>query len=118
MSTHVYTPLGGSKHIRLLQFDCEVVPKDQQLEIRLIEADLTDGADFEALSYTWGDPKNKVPISIDGKILYITSHLDAFLRHLSQQLSEDDGVVRSYWADQICIDQQNTQERNKQVALM
>jgi Heterokaryon incompatibility protein (HET) len=65
------------------------------------------------LSYVWGEPKDKVPIEIDGKFIHVTKNCQAALRALRH--STDTKLV---WVDAICIDQDNAEERSEQVALI
>jgi Heterokaryon incompatibility protein (HET) len=123
MTKYCYSVLTGTTNIRLLRFDKESISKgdlynpDEPLKISLSEVDLLHDPAFEALSYTWGDARNKVPIRVHGELLQITVHLDDFLRQLLQQ-GEDGNKFCYFWADQICINQESIPERNAQVALM
>jgi hypothetical protein len=81
--------------------------------------------DYEALSYTWGDPKPAqtafvVPGDGYGErlpgtslILDIGSNLACALRHFRNTSSS-----RILWIDAICINQSNITERNEQVLRM
>jgi hypothetical protein len=53
---------------------------------------------FEALSYTWGDPKATLPITLHGKPHHITKNLEVALRHLRYPERE-----RTLWVDALCI---------------
>ncbi|KAH6713261.1 heterokaryon incompatibility protein-domain-containing protein [Leptodontidium sp. MPI-SDFR-AT-0119] len=68
---------------------------------------------YTALSYVWGDAKERKEILVDGTRLDITASLDLALRHVRDPVK----VIR-VWADGICINQQDVLERNKQVAQM
>ncbi|KAH8655076.1 heterokaryon incompatibility protein-domain-containing protein [Tricladium varicosporioides] len=69
---------------------------------------------YEALSYCWGDPSDKIPIKCNGYTgLSITENLHSALLNL--QLP---GQSRLLWADAICINQEDTKERSSQVRLM
>jgi hypothetical protein len=73
----------------------------------------SDGVNYAALSYVWGDTKYQDLIFIDGKHLRISANLSIFLkslRHPSHALA--------LWTDAICIDQENVSERGHQVRLM
>ena len=74
---------------------------------------LYDRPDYTALSYVWGDPSNPQPITIDGATVHVTRNLyDALLR-----LRIDDSITM-LWIDAICINQNDTPEKNYQVPLM
>ncbi|KAJ8071690.1 hypothetical protein OCU04_002007 [Sclerotinia nivalis] len=68
---------------------------------------------YTALSYVWGDANDRRTILVDGKSMSITASLDSSLRHLRD--TQKDIVI---WADGICINQFDNEEKNKQVALM
>ncbi|KAK3367737.1 heterokaryon incompatibility protein-domain-containing protein [Podospora didyma] len=124
MNVYQYSQLQSDSNIRLIRFDSSLTPNGSDLlSIELIEARLSDvsGGGFEALSYTWGNPTENERTSIKVKpgdqILTITPNLHSFLR----RLREDDctnGCSKTYWADQICINQKDVPERNSQVAMM
>jgi hypothetical protein len=68
---------------------------------------------YTALSYVWGDVKDKRTVSIDGKSLEITATLHSSLRHIR----DPEGELK-VWADGICINQADVEERNIQVQEM
>lgn len=73
----------------------------------------TKRPDFEAVSYVWGDPSVRTSILINGYELMVTVNLELFLQRLRKVDNE-----RVVWADAICIDQTNVDERNSQVMMM
>lgn len=81
--------------------------------IDLIEVTLNNHPDYEAISYVWGDPDNRAPVQVGDAELRVTANLALALRYL--RLSQN---PRTLWADAICIDQSNIEERNRQVQLM
>lgn len=73
-----------------------------------------DSMAFEALSYTWGSPEHDSNIILDDdRVLPITANLSAFLHYRR----EKDHPVR-LWVDAVCINQNDTKERNRQVSSM
>ena len=68
---------------------------------------------YTALSYVWGDSAFLMPIKCNEKTFHTTRNLDIALRHLRD--SKDSVML---WADQICINQNDLQERTQQVLLM
>ncbi|KAK1972367.1 heterokaryon incompatibility protein [Colletotrichum sublineola] len=72
--------------------------------------------DYGALSYTWGDQTVRVPIVINGQIVLIGQSLEAALRALSSDPDYIEGL--KIWADAICINQKDLDERNLQVKRM
>ncbi|KAK4447264.1 heterokaryon incompatibility protein-domain-containing protein [Podospora aff. communis PSN243] len=81
-----------------------------------------EGEAYEAVSYVWGDPRNRHDLTVDGNILSVTENLHGALtafRHLPSECSN--GVrqpVRRVWADALCINQENVPERTAQLELM
>ena len=115
MGDYQYLPIGSGSHIRLIKFDYSATYGSDLLSIQLTEARLDES--FEALSYTWGDPSERVPIKVGNRALTITPNLDNFLKRLRDEECAN-GYKATYWADQICINQKDIPERNSQVALM
>lgn len=68
---------------------------------------------YEAISYVWGTDLRDHDIVCDGKVLKITSNLHRALRRV--RLPD---TPRILWADSICINQDNLQEKSRQVILM
>jgi hypothetical protein len=66
-----------------------------------------------ALSYTWGAPVFDAQIICNGRSLKITTGLAQALQHFRKK---DQSIVM--WIDQICIDQNNQKEKEKQIPLM
>ncbi|XPT04626.1 hypothetical protein M3J09_013702 [Ascochyta lentis] len=69
---------------------------------------------YETISYAWGDPQDTRQIIVDGAHLAIPSSLELCLRHLRSSES----ALTDLWADAICIDQTNLEERSIQVSNM
>ncbi|EMD95085.1 hypothetical protein COCC4DRAFT_53978 [Bipolaris maydis ATCC 48331] len=72
--------------------------------------------DFEALSYTWGDGGDTRCICVNGTDIDIPINLENALRALRNLKETRLGM--SYWVDWLCINQQDVEERNKQVKRM
>lgn len=69
---------------------------------------------FEALSYTWGDACQRRAIKCgEGILIRITSNLHGALRELRHGDTE-----RVLWADAICINKDDLDDRAEQVKLM
>jgi hypothetical protein len=79
----------------------------------LYHSPLNNSSQFEALSYTWGDPTATSCIVLEGAPFKVTRNLKSALRHLRHQ-----DTARTLWVDAICIDQSNIPERNLQVRRM
>lgn len=68
---------------------------------------------YEVLSYVWGDPKQTRRITVGGVTFNATVNLFNFLRCLRRPNAD-----RHVWADAICIDQSNDNEKSYQIGLM
>lgn len=79
----------------------------------LEKVSLDDCNTYTALSYTWGDASRTRQIQVNGKLVDITENLEVALRHLQQER----GTLK-LWADAICINQRDTDEKNSQVRQM
>jgi hypothetical protein len=98
------------RSIRLLK----VKPGSQlsTLAIELVEKKL-DKTEFEALSYVWGKQAEKTRIKCNGKWLLVGANLHAALHERRRRRS-----TMLLWADQICINQDDIEEKTFQVRLM
>ncbi|KAI5460152.1 heterokaryon incompatibility protein-domain-containing protein [Mariannaea sp. PMI_226] len=87
---------------------------ESKVQCSLTAVRLSDNPKYEALSYTWGDPKfPRRSISLDGDNFVVRDNLWwalVYLRHPTEP--------RVLWIDAISIDQKNISERNSQVKLM
>ena len=99
-------------HIRLIHL-CVGAGNDR-LSAQIQEnVNLETAPVYEALSYTWGHSKKECSISCGSESIEITANLAAAL----VQIRKPD-KPRTLWIDQICINQDDVDERNEQVALM
>ncbi|KAH6716957.1 heterokaryon incompatibility protein-domain-containing protein [Leptodontidium sp. MPI-SDFR-AT-0119] len=73
---------------------------------------------YNALSYTWGDVAVKVPISLNGRICFVTPNLEGALRNLRCLTPAERGKQLPLWVDAICINQNDREERDNQVRRM
>lgn len=109
-----YQPLVSNDEIRRLILepgagDASLIGSMER--IRLSET--SDSTSFEAISYVWGSDIKDHWIKIDGKAIPITTSLSDALRQVRRP-----DRPRALWADAICINQDNYEEKNHQVALM
>jgi hypothetical protein len=107
----LYTELLRGFTIRLIELE-EGEP-EEEISIRLLIAELDFAPQFEALSYVWGDPTVRTPISCNGRPLNITLNLHAALlraRYIDRP--------RILWVDAICINQRNNKECSHHVSFM
>jgi hypothetical protein len=112
-----YANLTEPGHIRLVVLQPATSIEDVvQCSLITVSLDAYENSlieQYTALSYVWGDPKLTNMVKIDGKHACITKSLDVALRHM-----RDKTKAFMIWADGLCIDQANVQERNEQVTLM
>lgn len=84
------------------------------LSVKLFE----DMPQFEALSYMWGPetpPDERLEIFLNGVRFPVRANLLGALRYLR---SETGSSARLFWIDAICINQEDIEERNRQVPRM
>jgi hypothetical protein len=103
------SPLQGNE-IRLI----EIMPgqKNTALEISLTRHQL-GSMKYETLSYVWGKQTTKEQIKCNGRLMHIGSNL---LEALSEQARRRPAAL--LWADAICINQNDDQEKTYQVRMM
>lgn len=121
-----YRPL-APHHTRV--FELEAGEFSDPIVGRLVPQ-AVDGEAYEAVSYVWGDPKQRRDITINGVPLSVTANLHGALtafRHKPNANRRDDSdfgtrrprqPVRRLWADAVSINQEDLPERISQVELM
>lgn len=126
MAPYQYEPLSSpGTQIRLL----ELLPGRGIIQCRLQVTDLYHArGTYEPISYCWKSYARKgwlvctyrekkegrsVRVRVDGADFYITQSLQAALRQMRQKTG-----VRVLWADAICINQADDDEKSAQVAMM
>lgn len=108
-----YQPIGQNE-IRILMLHSG---SNSNLKCDLKHFTLDQAPKYEAVSYCWGDSTLRVNITCENQILSITQGLHSALLHFRSQMGDND-QPRVLWADGICIDQSNLDERSDQVRLM
>jgi hypothetical protein len=73
--------------------------------------------EFDALSYVWGDPTVRSDIIVNKQRVSVTKNLEEALRNLHYRRGRHQNGNR-IWVDALCINQNNIEERNKQVKRM
>ena len=109
--TFTYQPLQDPMDFRLLKLLAGA--QDENLDCSLTHSSLTSHPNYQAVSYTWGAPGLVREIKLDGAAHSIQKNLFDFLHQLRLTYA---GV--SLWVDAICINQNDTLEKNIQVPLM
>ncbi len=108
-----YARLSRTHHIRLITLEPDI--HEELLRFRLDDVLLDQPRPYTAISYTWGE-KNRselTPVECNGGRLDITPNLCGALKFLRHPVEE---VI--VWADALCINQADIDERGKQVRLM
>ncbi|KAI0858993.1 heterokaryon incompatibility protein-domain-containing protein [Xylaria cubensis] len=105
------TTLSNDDSIRLLTLKAGVWEDPIECELSVEHVD--NLPPFEALSYAWGDPEDRTPITVTGNMFRVTVNLATALRHLRYS-----DRPRSLWIDALCIDQRNILEVNHQIQYM
>ncbi|KAJ4987441.1 ankyrin and het domain protein [Stagonosporopsis vannaccii] len=72
-----------------------------------------DDVQYEAVSYVWGTDQRDCDIVCDGRVLKIIPNLYRVLQRV--RLPD---APRNIWADSICINQEDLQEKGRQVTMM
>lgn len=117
MSQYHYSPLlSGLGSIRLLR----LLPHEDEtadIQCELFEYSLQNSCQgthlYEALSYVWGNPDEKLPIFIHEHSFDVTVNLRAALSRLRNH-----SIERILWVDAICINQIDDDEKSEQVSKM
>ncbi|KKY36384.1 putative het domain-containing protein [Diaporthe ampelina] len=108
-----YTQLDASKTGSFRILKIQPGGKEAPIVCNLVHARLDARPPYEAISYVWGSTDRPISIKCDENQLYITENLrDALVR---VRLPDR---PRSVWADSICIDQDNLDEKGHQVQFM
>lgn len=111
MEEYQYAPLQSEGQIRVMHLEPAFHFNDD-IHCSLHPA-AVETAEYEALSYVWGDATKKGRILLGDKYLEITDNLNMALRYIRSKRK-----TRILWVDAVCINQNNVIERNSQVQLM
>ncbi|KAI1123816.1 heterokaryon incompatibility protein-domain-containing protein [Nemania abortiva] len=107
-----HRPLDGNgKEIRIVKLLPNTFSAPVECELEHII--LKPGADYEAVSYCWGDASITTPILLNGKSYPVTLNLFAGLKYLRREDSP-----RRLWVDSLCINQQEIVERSREILKM
>lgn len=74
---------------------------------------LAESPSFTALSYVWGNAKERNLIYVDGRQFFVTTNLYRALLHLRSS-----NKCQNLWIDAVCINQANEKEKTDQVLQM
>jgi hypothetical protein len=111
-----HNPLPGNRYIRLLKLYAGDWDETIRCSLFTLNVDSPKETEpFEAISYAWGDATQRVDILLDGKLFSITNSLFEALQVIRSSPGKHTRVL---WADGICINQADIEERALQVQLM
>jgi len=112
MENFQFEPLEQSGEFRILQLHSAQSDADE-IVIDIRSELLHKAPDYEAVSYTWDNQGFDQNIIANNKRFQISENC----RHILLRLRLKD-KPRLLWIDQICINQKDVPERNRQVQLM
>ncbi|KAF5624476.1 heterokaryon incompatibility (het-6OR allele) [Fusarium sp. NRRL 52700] len=107
-----YSPLPSNGWFRLLS----ILPSHDEtsdISCELHHHELSPCPKYEAISYTWGNEDATKQLLVDGTVFYVRPNLHAALRAFRQPHE-----AKLIWVDAVCINQQDQEERNRQVLQM
>jgi hypothetical protein len=107
---YVYEPLPSKEYFRYLSLEPGYGEEPLRCSLRTYEI---GKAQYEALSYVWGSAVRNRRIYCDGHTIKITTNLCDALQKLRSPTD-----VRAIWADSVCINQGDVEEKGQQVAIM
>lgn len=102
----------ASKCIRVLDVHSKKA-RAESIKGSLRVINLEDAPCFTSLSYVWGASKPHTVISCDGLDVEVTPNCLAALQHLQKKLGQF-----TIWIDAICINQDDVDEKSRQIPLM
>ncbi|XP_014553941.1 hypothetical protein COCVIDRAFT_40077 [Bipolaris victoriae FI3] len=109
----LYQPLNPTREkFRFLRIHPTNIP-ESIISCQLFTTSLAEQPSYKALSYEWGRKDITKYIIVNGIRVQVTHNLEAALRRIRKSDSE---VI--LWVDAVCINQQDLDERNSQVAMM
>ncbi|KAF4961259.1 hypothetical protein FSARC_10241 [Fusarium sarcochroum] len=116
---NIYTPLDRSRReIRLI----EIISIKPTIICNLSTVSLDENPTFSALSYLWGDTGNTEHITVNGVTQAVTpslaNALDYIPYHWEKAFAKRHSKSLRLWADALCINQDDNQEKGHQVQLM
>ncbi|KAH8904687.1 hypothetical protein BR93DRAFT_882710 [Coniochaeta sp. PMI_546] len=76
--------------------------------------------DYAALSYVWGDERQRDEITVNGRPVSVTANLAVALRRFAWGGDGKWGGARGFrlWVDALCINQKDLSERERQIGRM
>ncbi|KAJ5210109.1 hypothetical protein N7491_009921 [Penicillium cf. griseofulvum] len=110
-TAYKYEPL-AHREIRVVRL--YPLTSDNQIHCEIERASIDEHPVYEALSYTWGNDTNNIPIQVgSGSVISVTENLFVALHALSPAESP-----RTIWIDALCINQDDLAEVSHEVSFM
>ncbi|KAH8899094.1 HET-domain-containing protein [Thozetella sp. PMI_491] len=106
-----YEPVPKGRFIRYLTLEPKQNGTTLRCSMRITSLD--SAPPFEAISYAWGSDSRNHTIFCDDCKIRITANLHDALSNVRHE-----NRPRNLWADSICINQQDPEEKSRQVDLM
>ena len=110
LPTYKYSILNGKQAIRLLR----LLP-GSTLAFELFPFDIHKAPPYLALSYTWGSHTSHDAITVDGQSITIPKNLADAMKSMRDYVKKKRLML---WADSVCVNQGDVQERSHQIGLM
>lgn len=104
-----------SNEIRIIEFNRNAA-NGTRLSVTLIRRDLNVASRYIALSYAWGDTSYTKALRVNDQDVEVSASLHDALHAIAASKAGHEQIL--VWADALCINQSNLEERNRQVLLM
>lgn len=104
----------GDREFRLISL-APAIRQDTVISIELLQCKINSAPVYDALSYVWGNQRHKVDIACNSNSQPVTvsENLHWALKRIRHRYEP-----RILWADAICINQEDLDERSHQVSIM
>ncbi|KAK0751268.1 heterokaryon incompatibility protein-domain-containing protein [Schizothecium vesticola] len=110
----VYEPLDPLRDCtRLIEIEHCTNAMGPDLRCHVKQVLFSDRPKYRALSYMWGDETARFPIHLNGKWFTVAENLFRALGFLRREK-----FAGPFWIDAICINQDDIQEKNRQIRIM
>jgi hypothetical protein len=111
---NIYGPLNhANNEIRVIRIKPGRWDDDISCSSKVISLDGLLRTGYDTLSYTWGNPKDTKTIRVDQQDINVSTNLFMGLRAVRRTFT-----TATIWADALCINQKDGQEKSNQVTLM
>jgi hypothetical protein len=110
-SNYKYGAIVGHDEFRVLS----LLPGawEDNISCTLQVVSLSEKPSYRTISYAWGDAQDTRPVRVHDSIIRVPANLELALRHLRHT-----DISSTLWADSLCINQKNFDEKTQQVTLM